>query len=232
MGASPRVLQWVSRGVRIQFTRRPPAPFNLGKSLDKLTPKQQLWWEEERRRLIAAGAWEPATCTSYVSKAFLVPKPGENKWRLVLDLRHLNKFCQGYGLRMETLRRLQRQMRGGEWMASFDLKDGFYAIGIAPEHRKYFTFCVNGEMLQYAALPMGWNGSPFVFTRFTQVLTHFLRSPKFAVQRQAELQQSQRLVKGESTAVQEWGVQLLHYLDDYLLTSPTKEQLVKDMEFT
>ncbi len=87
--------------------------------------------------------WRPrgsGTCDKYVSKAFLVPKPGANSWRLVLDLRHLNTFCSAYKMRMETLKKLQRVMRGGEWMASFDLKDGFYALGIAPEHRKYFTF--------------------------------------------------------------------------------------------
>jgi len=65
-------------------------------------------------------------------------------------------------------------------MASFDLKDGFYALGIAPEHRKYFTLNVNGELLQNAALPMGWNVYPYVFTKLTQVLTTCLRAPRLA----------------------------------------------------
>ena len=29
---------------------------------------------------------------------------------------------------------------GAGWMFSFDLQDGYHAIGIAPEDRKYFTF--------------------------------------------------------------------------------------------
>ena len=235
MGASPRVLQWVARGVRIKFTRRPPAPFNLGRSLDNLTPAQLQWWRGERERLMAAGAWEPATCGNYVSKAFLVPKPGKNKWRVVLDLRHLNQFCQAYGMRMETLRRLQRTMKGGEWMASFDLADGFYAVGIAPEHRKFFTFCVNGELLQYAALPMGWNGSPYVFTKFTQVLTRFLRSPRLAPQRRLHSGETRSFTKvveaAGDRAHEEWGVQILHYLDDYLLVAATREQLLVQMDF-
>lgn len=164
-----------------------------------------------------AGAWEPATCSRYVSKAFLVAKPGVNSWRLVLDLRHLNSYCQAYGMRMETLKKLQKVMRGGEWMASFDLKDGFYALGIAREHRKYFTFEVAGEMLQYAALPMGWNGSPWVFTKFTQVLTSFLRSPKLASQRRELLKGPVEKLPGEEG----WGVTVLHYLDDFLLVAPT-----------
>jgi hypothetical protein len=84
-------------------------------------------------------------------------------------------------MRKETLKKLQQLMKGEEWMASFHLKDGFYAASIAPEHRKFFTFI---EPLQYAALPMGWNGSPWVFTKFTQVLTSYLRSPRLAKLRQ------------------------------------------------
>lgn len=102
-------------------------------------------------------------------------------------------------------------------MASFDLKDGFYALGIAREHRKYFTFEVAGEMLQYAALPMGWNGSPWVFTKFTQVLTSFLRSPKLASQRRELLKGPVEKLPGEEG----WGVTVLHYLDDFLLVAPT-----------
>jgi hypothetical protein len=227
MGASPRVLTWVQRGVRIQFTRRPPEAFHRGGSLSELTPAQEEWWREERARLMAAGAWEPATCGRYVSKAFLVTKPGANSWRLVLDLRHLNSFCQAYGMRMETLKKLQRVMRGGEWMASFDLKDGFYALGIAPEHRKFFTFEVAGELLQYAALPMGWNGSPWVFTKFTQVLTSFLRSPQLASRRREFLKDPVVKRPGEAG----WGVTILHYLDDFLLVAPTREALQEQMVF-
>jgi len=224
MGASPRVLAWVQRGVRIKFVRRPPESFHLGKSLYQLTPPQQLWWEKERARLLEAGAWEPAQCRRFVSKAFLVPKPGVNSWRLVLDLRYINSFCAAYRMRMETLKKLQRLMTGGEWMASFDLRDGFYALGIAPEHRKYFTFQVAGEYLQYAALPMGWNGSPWVFTKFTQVLTTFLRAPRMAPQRRRFTQV--RKTPGEPN----WGIPgVLHYLDDFLIVAPTRDALVQQM---
>jgi hypothetical protein len=237
MGASSRILQWVQRGVRIQFTRRPPQSYHMGNSLNNLTPPQQEWWVQERLRLLKAGAWEPATCDKYVSKAFLVPKPGANSWRLVLDLRHLNTFCSAYKMRMETLKKLQRVMRGGEWMASFDLKDGFYALGIAPEHRKYFTFNVNGELLQYAALPMGWNGSPYVFTKFTQVLTSFLRSPKMAATRSKFLENSNtspeeaEVLRKRPGDIQGWGVTLLHYLDDFLIIARTQEELQVQMSF-
>lgn len=40
-------------------------------------------------------------------------------------------LCSLQDAYVETLKKLQRVMKGEEWMASFDLKDGFYAVSIA-----------------------------------------------------------------------------------------------------
>jgi hypothetical protein len=54
--------------------------------------KQQLdFMDSELLRLLHSGAWEPGQRSKWVSRMFLVPKPGENKWRLIIDLRPLNK---------------------------------------------------------------------------------------------------------------------------------------------
>jgi hypothetical protein len=68
---------------------------------------------------------------------FLIPKPGENKWRLIIDLRPLNKYCKDYKLTYETLKHLKNLTRAGEWMASFDLADGYYTLGIREEERDF-----------------------------------------------------------------------------------------------
>ncbi|KAK3265251.1 hypothetical protein CYMTET_26050 [Cymbomonas tetramitiformis] len=43
-----------------------------------------------------------------VSWAFLVPKPGTNKWKLALDFRWLNIFCVMSRVKTETLKKLRR----------------------------------------------------------------------------------------------------------------------------
>ena len=91
---------------------------------------QREWLDNEITRLIAKGAWEPATCRDFVSRAFLVPKPGTNKWRMVVDLRYLNQFVRTGSMKMETLKDLKRLIRKGDYMFSFDLEDGFYALGV------------------------------------------------------------------------------------------------------
>ena len=110
-----------------------------------------------------------------------------------------------------------------------------YALGIAPEHRKYFTFNVNGELLLYAALPMGRNGPPYVFTKFTQVLTTFLRAPRMAPIRSKFLEYSKtspedaEVLNKRPGDPQGWRVTLLHYLDAFLIVASTREELQAQM---
>jgi hypothetical protein len=56
-------------------------------------------------------------------------------------------------------------VKRGDWAISFDLEDGFHAIPIHPDDRKYFTFFIGGKVCQFAALPFGWTLSPFIFTK-------------------------------------------------------------------
>jgi hypothetical protein len=50
----------------------------------------------------------------WVSIMFLVPKAGENKWRLIIDLRLLVKYCKDHILTYETLKHLKNTTRAGD----------------------------------------------------------------------------------------------------------------------
>eukprot|EP00873_Tetraselmis_striata_P024103 jgi/Tetstr1/444367/TSEL_032258.t1 len=84
--------------------------------------------------------------------------PGVNKWRLILDLRPLNRYNEERSLSFETLTGLRHMARPGEYMLSMDLHDGLYAVGIAPEDRDYFTVNYRGKLYRLAGLPMLGNG--------------------------------------------------------------------------
>jgi hypothetical protein len=75
-GAVPRVLNWLQNGFRLPWVRGPPPPFHQGNSCTALDAEEQRFLDRETTRLLASGAWEPATDARWVSKAFLVPKPG------------------------------------------------------------------------------------------------------------------------------------------------------------
>jgi hypothetical protein len=169
-----------------QWKDGPPRPFNQGVSLLGLDEEEQAFLDGEMERLLASGAWEPATSTSYVSKAFLVPKKSDavdelgrpiRKFRLVVDLRHFNTFCQEYTTKYETLGTLSRWGVKGSYGFSWDLMDGYHAVGIRRQDRKYFTMNLQGRAIQLAVLPFGWSGSCTVFCRLMETFVVALRSP-------------------------------------------------------
>jgi hypothetical protein len=64
-----------------------------------------------------------------------------------------------------------------DYMFSFDLQDGGYAMGINPSDRDYFTVNARGQLYTLARLPMGWSLFPFYFCKMTLTFVNFLRNP-------------------------------------------------------
>ena len=181
-GASSEVISWLLDGYRLPWARAPPRPFNLGVSCRKADAEQRAWLVEEVARLQNIGAIRPATTFKYVSKAFLVRKPTAvgrpRKWRLIIDLRPINRHLRALSCRYETLRRLCTMAREGDWMVSLDLEDGFYAIGVAEPDQKFLTFTLDGlGSFSSTALPMGLSASSYAFTKVVRTFVRALRSP-------------------------------------------------------
>ena len=214
LGASRKVQRWIREGVTPEF-KRTPRPFHLGVSCETATPAQRAFLLQEKERLISVGAWEKATCKKYVSRAFLVPKPGG--WRLVVDLRWLNQHCKDFGFRYETLKVLSTTARKGDYFFSFDLQDGFYQIGLHPDYRKFFTVELpDGDCVQFASLPMGWNASPYIFCKTMAVWVQHARNPglRARIPRSGE----QRRLVWYHPPARRPGMRILPYVDDFLVS--------------
>ena len=235
IGAEPRVLSWIEHGVYIPFKHAPPAPFHHGVSMTDATPAQLQFLSTELPRFYTSGAFEDGHCAKWVSRMFLVPKPGVNRWRVIIDLRHLNKYCKNFNLKLETLKRLRYLGRKNDWMFSFDLADGYYALGIAEEHRDFFSFALrsdgelwsetaigNERIVRLAGLPMGWCLSPWYFVQLMQVVVRHLRSP-LCSRAQARRRPSRRYLRN-----QRWkGARMLPFMDDYLFMCGTREEALE-----
>jgi hypothetical protein len=64
---------------------------------------------------------------------FLVPQPGSNQWRLIIDLRELNRYCSKFNTAMETLKHLRHLSRPGDYFVSLASRlpsDGLVRLGI------------------------------------------------------------------------------------------------------
>ena len=156
-----------------------------------------------------------------------------------------NRYCRPCRCRYETLKVLGRLARKGDWMFSWDLKDGYHAVGIHRDSRRYMTFAVPPppgsppgtppRYIRSAALPFGWNASPYIFTKVMRVMVQQLRSPMapslrvarlrtrggraFALRldaagRRFEAQDRQRLR----------GMRCLPYVDDFLGLCSSREE--------
>ena len=97
---------------------------------------------------------------------------------------------------METTHSIMSAMTKGFWATSLDLQDAFFHTPVARQHRKFLRFRFGPHHFQFSALPFGLALSPYIFTR---------------------------VVKPVGTYAHRQGLNLLQYLDDWLLTSNSKE---------
>ena len=139
--------------------------------------------------------------------------PGD--FRLIWDGRPINAYSKPTPFKYRTLSEVPNLLNPGDFMFSMDLEAGYYQISIHPDYRKYFTFMINGEALQYVGLPMGWSDSPYIFSRVMREFVSILR------RRKPILDDS-----GEQSMVRHcrWIVKVLPYLDDFLFIVRTKRQ--------
>jgi len=133
----------------------------------------------------------PDSSPGFYSRLFLAPKKN-GEWRPVIDLSSLNHYMSPPHFQMETVQSIMLCTELDKWATSIDLKDAFFHIPVAPRHRKYLRFAVDGRHFQFRALPFGLGMSPYVFTRVMKAVGAFARSQ---------------------------GLLLFLYLDDWLLLS-------------
>eukprot|EP00873_Tetraselmis_striata_P018116 jgi/Tetstr1/438380/TSEL_026946.t1 len=188
------------------------------------TPGHLDFMATELPRFEAIGAWERGHCDKWVSRMFLVPKPGTNKWRLIIDLRELNKWCQTFTMSYETLKHLRHLTHAGDWFVSLDLSaDGYDALGIREEDRDFFTVDYRGELWRLACLAMGWTGSSYYVCKLTAAFTDYLGTPLKrrdpALPPTAPSKPTRRFLRNTR-----WrGERLLPYMDDFLFLANSRE---------
>jgi len=126
-----------------------------------LDPKDMGWVDGELRRQVVSRAIEDATCWDYVAPAFVVVQ-SSGKRRVVVDFDKLNKETLKSAFRYETLKSLRHLAKRGDWAISFDLEDGFHAIPIHPDDRKYFIYLFHWwESIPVRGPPLRLDTKPF-----------------------------------------------------------------------
>lgn len=110
----------------------------------------------------------------FVSPIFLRPKKdGTN--RMILNLKELNEFVKYNHFKMDSLRSAICMMTKNCYMASLDIKDAYFSIPVAPDHRRYLKFQWRTELYMFICCPMGYSEAPRLFTKLLKPVYSVLR---------------------------------------------------------
>ncbi|KAG8539574.1 hypothetical protein GDO81_020726 [Engystomops pustulosus] len=192
----------VKRGYSLELTSFPPDRFFINRSGDLIVPHLL-------QEFIQKGALEPVPYpqrgSGVYSRVFPVPKQG-GSWRLVIDLTYLNQFILKKRFRMESIRTTIPLISRNCFMTTVDLKDAYLHIPVLQSHRKFLRVAILQDKTvlhyQFTCLPFGLSSAPRVFTKVAVVLSAALR-----------LQ----------------GIQVIPYLDDWLLIAQTEHLMYHDL---
>ncbi|XP_066586787.1 uncharacterized protein [Prorops nasuta] len=80
---------------------------------------------------------------------------------------------------MEDIRTAQRLLRRGDFMASIDLQDAYFAVPVHKNSRKLLKFKFKEVLYQFTCLPFGLCSSPYVFTKLMKPVISHLRELGF-----------------------------------------------------
>ena len=129
-------------GYEIEFDEQKPIIYSKSKSTyTPLNKSEEKLLELELEKLLGKQVLEETFHTEgeFISPVFLTPKP-DGSFRMILNLKNLNKSVKYYHFKMDTLQAALRLMEPQGFMASIDLKDAYYSVPVANTSRKYLRF--------------------------------------------------------------------------------------------
>ena len=153
--------------------------------------------------MLEAGILIEAPTVMCNTPIFPVKKADNNSWRLIHDLRAVNSAVRQRAPCVPDPHTLLNELRSDhKFFTVIDLSNAFFSIPLHESARHWFGFTYNNKKYTYTRLPQGYAESP---TIYSQEMNNCL---------------SQHQVKDTT--------QVLVYVDDILVASPTKEENEKE----
>lgn len=177
IGAGPVLLSWIQYGYRLPFQRQ-LQPFDHHRPPS--TSSEAALLVQERDRLLLQGTLREVPSAQYISHCRLEPKP-DGRWRLIVDLRHLNLHLVTSPCHYETIDLLPTILYHNDWMTSFDLKDGYHHLGIHPSHQQFLAVSIGGRTFLFTELMFGLRPACRVFTKLMRPLVRLFRAHNIRV---------------------------------------------------
>ena len=175
LNAPPFILDIVKNGFKANLTSTPPSFFarNNNSSL-----KHEEFVSESINKLLQDN------CIKEVQRAPVCVNPlsvaEKPKLRLVIDLRHVNKFIELKKFKYENIRTISEIFDKDDYFFTFDLKSGYHHVKIHEDFQPYlgFSWVFNGgrKFFQFLVLPFGLSIACYIFTTLMRQLIKRWRS--------------------------------------------------------
>ncbi|XP_048584711.1 uncharacterized protein LOC116604102 [Nematostella vectensis] len=164
------------KGCHIEFGTE-PVQHNLPNSFANQSQLEKDIIETEISKLIQKGVIQKATpCKEqFISSVFTRPKK-DGSFRMILNLNQFNAFITYHHFKMESLQSALTLVKPGSFMAVLDLKDAYYSVSIAEEHRCYLRYVFMEQLYEYVSLPNGLASAPRMFTKLMRPVYSSLRA--------------------------------------------------------
>jgi len=149
-------------------------PFKLNEDVNPtkathpgMSPTDLLLARKQCNELLRQGLIEP-TKSNWACQAFYVEKRLEKlrgKKRLVIDYKPLNQFLRDDKFSIPKSSSLPILLKEALIFSKFDLKSGFWQLGIDPVDRYKTAFCIPYAQYQWTVMPFGLKVAPSLFQK-------------------------------------------------------------------
>ena len=182
IGATPFILKTIHEGYHIPLTKTPPAHQMRNNASSRNKPE---FVQTAIDELLVMGAIMEVDKPPYIVNPLTVSNKND-KFRLVLDLRHVNKFVHKQPCKIEGAETLQKFLPGADHLYGFDLKAGYHHIDIHPEQHQLLGFSYpdhwdKDRFFVFRVLPFGLSSAGFIFTKMLRVLIKYWRGQSIKI---------------------------------------------------
>ena len=168
IGASPFILSIIQYGYKIPFIT---APSKIVQRNNQSALQHDQFVEQAILELVQSGRIVRTDEIPHVVNPLSVSVQPCGKLRLILDLRHVNKYVSKNSVKYEDWRTALTYFQINSFMILFDLKSGYHHVDIHPESQTFLGFAWKGTKDQsfiyyvFTVLPFGLSSAPYIFTK-------------------------------------------------------------------
>ena len=171
IGAPKCVTEWLSHGVPLPFVEQPvPIKFNN----KHFNEAERNFLCNEINDLLNEGIIQYCEKPHCITPISVVPKK-DKSYRLIADLRYINKCLQVPKFSYDDLDSVLAQIEPGDFLVTLDIRKGFYHIPIHADFQNYLAFQFNGVCYKWCFLPFGLSVSPYYFNKIIRSIVTHLR---------------------------------------------------------